>query len=170
MRSVMRLLAVPALVGLVRVGVALSAPLAADASTPRVVIVDNDAPTPAQGIDARTADWGFAPYHTTVMQGEVVTFWSPKGNQRSHNVVSFTRVGTSPNFTWDVGAKFSSGLTNESFLRAEGTMLPGADPSSGTLAPSSWDLDTGTLDAGHYTFICTLHPWMVGTLTVLPTP
>ena len=61
-------------------------------------------------------------------------------------------------------------MTAETYLRAEGSMLPGADPATGTAAPSAWDLDTGSVDPGHYTFICTLHPWMVGTLTVLPTP
>jgi plastocyanin len=172
MRSVMRLLAVPALVGLAFAGVALNSPLAANAATPRVTIVDNDGPTPAQGIDPRTADWGFAPYHTTVTKGEVVTFWSPKGNKRPHDVVSFTRGGAAPNFTWDVGAKFSSGMTADTYLRAEGSMIPNpagsAEPLSSNPAPFSWDLDTGTLDPGHYAFICSIHPWMVGTLTVLP--
>ena len=106
MRSVMRLLAVPALVGLACVGVALGAPLAADASTPRVVIVDNDAPTPAQGLDARTADWGYAPYHTTVMKMKsspsgvprvtsVPTTWFPSLEGAAHPISPGTLASSS---------------------------------------------------------------------------
>ena len=47
---------------------------------------------------------------------------------------------------------------------AAGSTKPGSsDP-----APSEWMLDTNSLDPGHYTYLCTVHPWMTGTLTVLP--
>lgn len=164
MRSAIRLLAVPVLVGSVVAGVALGPSGDASAASPRVVIVDNDAPLPSDGIDPRTAEWSFAPYHTTVTKGEAVTFSNPAGNFRPHDVVSFTRGGTFQQPTWDVGAQFNSGTTGDTWLRPAGSTRP----NSSEPAPSSWQLDSGTLDAGHYTYICTLHPWMTGTITVLP--
>jgi plastocyanin len=36
-----------------------------------------------------------------------------------------------------------------------------------TIAPgASFNLDTGTLAKGTYTYACLFHPWMLGTLTV----
>jgi plastocyanin len=32
---------------------------------------------------------------------------------------------------------------------------------------NSWSLDTSGLAAGHYGYYCRLHPWMVGSLTVV---
>ena len=162
MRSALRLLAVPLLVGSAVAGVILGATRDASAQSPQVMIVDNDGPLPNDGIDPRTGEWGFSPYHLAVTKGEMVTFTNPAGNRRPHDVVSFSMGGTFQQPTWDVGAKFSSGMTNDTWLRPEGTMRPSGEP-----APSSWVLDTNTLDPGHYTYFCTLHPWMTGTITVL---
>lgn len=39
--------------------------------------------------------------------------------------------------------------------------------SASLLQPGSeFNLDTSELDAGQYTYYCTLHPWMVGAFTV----
>jgi hypothetical protein len=92
-----------------------------------------------------------------------VTFTNPAGNFGPHNVVSFSRGGTFREPTWDVGAKFSSGTASAEFLRPEGATLPG----SSAPALSSWTLDTSSLSPDHYTYICTLHPWMMGTITVV---
>lgn len=115
------------------------------------------------GIDPRTGEWGYAPYHLTVTRGDQVSFTNPAGNFRPHDVVSFSRGGTSDEPTWEVGAKFSSGTASTQLLRPEGATLP----QSSEPAPSTWVLDTSTLNPDHYTYICTLHPWMTGTITVV---
>ena len=163
MRAAFRLLALPLVIGSI-VGAAAIRPSGdALAQGQQVRLVDNDGPTPNTAIDPRTGEWGFSPYHLAVTKGEPVTFTNPAGNFRPHNVVSFSRGGTPQEPTWEVGAKFSSGAAPEQLLRPEGATLP----NSGAPAPSSWTLETGGLEPGHYTYICTLHPWMTGTVTVV---
>jgi plastocyanin len=96
------------------------------------MIVDNDGPTPNEGIDPSTGEWGFAPYQLAVTSGDQVTFTNPAGNFRPHNVVSFSRGGTSQEPTAEIGAKFNSGTASAELLRPAGTTLPG----SGEPAPS----------------------------------
>lgn len=151
MRVLVRFLVVAAFVALAFVGLSSSRTSVADASTPRVTIIDNDAPTPEQGIDQRTGQWGFSPANIVVLKGDAVVFNNPPGNFQPHNVVSITRAGTSAAPQLESGAKFSSGTAQENLLHAG----------------SGWVLDTSPLDAGYYTYFCTLHPWMVGTITVL---
>ena len=151
MGSIARFLVAPALIGLVFVGVGLGAASQANAASPRVYLIDNDGPTPAQGIDARSGDWGFSPMHITVLKGEAITFVSSAANNRPHNVVSFSRAGSASEPTLEVGAKFNSGLAQDTYIR------PG----------NTWVLDTGGVDPGHWGYICTLHPWMVGSITVI---
>jgi plastocyanin len=149
-----RPVAVRALLGAVVLGGALvgmgarSAPVTA--ATPRVIIVDNDGGfTPG---DPATGGWAFAPAHMAVVQGAQITFDNPSGNFRPHTVTSISTTGRFPNVTLDYGAKFNSSPT------ADDTIKPG----------QSWTLDTSTLDPGQYSFFCALHPWMVGSLTVMP--
>jgi len=133
-------------------GSAASAPNDAGAATPRVLMVDNDGPLPPQGaVDFWTGNWSFSPQHVTVLKGEAVVFDSPAGNFRPHNVVSIASPGEPFPPAVEVGAGFSSGLTRESIIR------PG----------SSWTLDTNGVAPGHYGYYCTIHPWMVGSITVL---
>ena len=164
MRSVIRFLAVPLIGGSLLVGLALGASRDASAQSPQVLMVDNDGPLPRDGIDPRTGEWGFSPYHLTVTAGEQVTVMNPAGNRRPHDVFSLSASGTPPQVSWDVGAQFSSGSSAGELLRPEGSTLP----NSTEPAPSTWALDTGALGPGHFTYFCTLHPWMTGTITVLP--
>jgi plastocyanin len=149
-----RFLVAAALFGVVAGGVALSPNGEAAASTPRVVMYDNDGPLPSQGgaIDFWTGELEFAPHHIAVMKGEQVVFDNPAGNKRPHNVVSISNSGNAGDPKLDAGAKFTSGLNREAWLS------PGA----------SWTLDTSTVDPGHYSYFCSIHPWMVGSITVLP--
>jgi plastocyanin len=147
-----RVLVALALVGLTVAGVALSTPSDAGAATPRVTIIDNDGLTPNMGIDPWTGHWGFAPHHVTVMKGEQVVFDHPASNKRPHNVISIRNGGNALEPQLVSGDRFSSGLA------ADQRLTPGA----------SWTLDTSTVDPGHYSYYCSLHPWMVGSVTVLP--
>ena len=164
MRSVIRLLAVPLAAGSLLAGLALGASREVSAESPQVMMVDNDAPLPRDGIDPRTGEWGFSPYHLTATAGEQITFVNPAGNRRPHNVFSLSTSGTPPQVSWEVGAQFNSGGSPDALLRPEGS----TQPNSSEPAPSTWMLDTGALGPGHYTYLCTLHPWMTGTITVLP--
>ena len=152
MRIRVPLIVASAVIGAAVAGVAVSAPNGATAATPRVQINDNDGPLASQGsIDYWTGHWSFAPQHVTVMKGEAVIFDNPAGNFRPHNVVSISNSGMATAPVLESGAKFTSGLANESWLR------PG----------STWTLDTNAVDAGHYSYFCSLHPWMVGSITVM---
>ena len=152
MGSRLRLLVVPALIGLVIGGVALSAPGDAGAATPHVTIHDNDGPTPAQGIDFWTGHWGFAPHHVSARQGEPVVFDNPPTNKRPHNVVSIRNSGSPTEPALASGDRFTSGVARETWL------MPG----------STWTLDTSGVEPGHYSYYCSLHPWMVASVTILP--
>ena len=164
MRSVICFLAVPVVAGSLLAGVALGASREVRAESPQVMMVDNDGPLPRDGIDPRTGDWGFSPYHLTVTVGDQVTFMNPAGNRRPHDVFSLSASGTPAQVTWEVGARFGSGNSPDTLLRPEGA----TKPDSSEPAPSTWTLDTGPLGPGHYTYFCTVHPWMTGTITVLP--
>jgi plastocyanin len=117
-----------------------------------VVIVDNDGPLPNQGIDLRTGQWGYSPAHTAVRQGEPIVFDNPAGNFRPHNVVSIAAPGQPFPPARETGVPINSGMTRETLL------TPGG----------SWKLETADVAPGHYGYFCTLHPWMVGSITVLP--
>ena len=124
----------------------------ASAFSPMVTIIDNDAPTPNQGIDPGQAYWGYGPDIIHVKKGEQVTFLNPASNKRPHSVTSIS-LGTTPFENGLVaGAKFDSSPTREALV------TPG----------NSWVLDTATVDAGNYAYYCRIHPWMVGQIAVLP--
>jgi plastocyanin len=143
----------PAAVGLVVGAVALTPAAPAAADSQQVTIVDNEGRTPNQGIDAITGDWGFAPMHIAVTKGDMITFVNPDTNKRNHDVVAITRTGSAASPTLEAGTPFTSGSDQASLLKPDG---------------SSWQLDTSTLDPGHYSYFCSLHPWMLGSITVLP--
>src|SRR5262245_17056004 len=121
-----------AVVGVVALGVGVGAVNSAAAATPRVVIVDNDAPPPNQGVNFWQGEWGFSPHHVAVTKGEPVVFDNPAGNSRPHNVTSLSRPGAATEPAVEAGSKFSSGVAREAWLQPGG----------------SWTLDTGTLEPG----------------------
>ncbi|HZU78040.1 MAG TPA: plastocyanin/azurin family copper-binding protein [Dehalococcoidia bacterium] len=142
-------LAAALLAGLVRSGTPVG-PVHAQAvkDTARVVIVDSNATfSPA---NEYLGQWGFAPSHVTVTQGEPIEFDNPAGNFFPHTVTSITWSGSPTSRTLTVGAAFNSSPTNDAFL------TPG----------TSFTLDTSTLQPGQYLYFCSIHPWMVGTITV----
>jgi plastocyanin len=114
-----------------------------------VTIHDNDAPSPAPPLnlfDPRQAQWRFNPDHVQVRQGESIVFRSQNGNDHPHTVTDLLRT-SSPQVipvSFTAGTRFDSGL-----------IQPGG----------SWPLPTG-LAAGHYPYVCRLHPWMTGVITV----
>lgn len=123
----------------------------ATAYTPRVTIVQNDSgftPADAEGL----GQWSFAPAHMTVTQGEQIEFDNPATSTVPHTVTSITWSGMAPTRTLASGEKFDSSPTRDLLI------MPG----------QSWMLDTSTLDPGQYVYYCTLHPWMVGSFTLLP--
>jgi plastocyanin len=151
MRFVRRFAVVPALA--FALGVAWVASVgSAAAFSPMVTMIDNDAPTPNQGIDPGQAYWGYGPEVIHVRKGEQVTFVNPPTNKRPHSVTSISLGGTPFENTLAAGAKFDSSPTRETLV------TPG----------NSWVLDTSAVDAGNYAYYCRIHPWMVGQITILP--
>lgn len=116
----------------------------------RVVMYDNGAQFNAEDAEY-LGEWGFMPGHLTVTKGESIEFVNPATNARPHTVTSITWSGTAPTRTLESGAKFDSSPTRDALV------MPGM----------SFTLDTSTLDTGNYMFYCTLHPWMVGTFTLV---
>lgn len=145
-----------ALVGMLSFGAAhvlrpnTAAQAQAAKDAPRVTIYDTNvnftAGNPAEG------EWGFAPAHIAVPQGTQIEFDNPASNNFPHTVTSIAWSGTAPDRTLDSGTQFNSSPTKDAYI------MPGG----------SYILDTSTLDPGQYDFYCTIHPWMVGTLTVEP--
>jgi plastocyanin len=152
MRLALRFLVVPVMIGAALVGVSQAGGGVARAANTEVMIKDNDGPTPNQGLDVRTGQWGFEPHVVAVTKGDQVTFNHPAGNFRNHNVISIARTGTSVEPVLESGTKFSSGLPMDTWIR------PG----------NTWVLDTSTVDPGYYSYYCSLHPWMVGSITITP--
>lgn len=151
MRFVRRFAFVPALA--LAVGVAWAASVSSAAAfTPSVTMIDNDAPTPNQGMDVGQAFWGYGPDVLHVKKGEQVTFVNPPTNKRPHSVTSISLGGPPFENALVAGAKFDSSPTRETLI------TPG----------NSWVLDTSTVDAANYSYYCRIHPWMVGQLTVMP--
>jgi plastocyanin len=122
----------------------------AEAGTPRVVIVDNDSKIGQQGFDEDAGYFAFTPSHLEVEKGTKVVFDNPAGNFRPHDIVSLERDGGSFDNKLVAGAKFASSPTRESVI------TPG----------NQWVLDTAEIPVGHYAYYCSIHPWMVGSLTV----
>lgn len=116
------------------------------AYTPRVLMVDNDAPFAPPG-DPGLGLWGFAPAHLSVYQGQPLVFENPAANKRPHTVTSLTWSGPPTARTLELGTLFDSKV-----------LMPG----------ETFTLDTTPLTPGQYVYLCTLHPWMVGTVTVEP--
>ena len=127
-----------------------TSPVRADA--PMISFVDNDAPAPNQGVDARQSEWGFSPHQLVVKKGEQVMFMNPESGKRPHSATSISLGGQPFENSLVAGAKFDSSPAREALV------TPG----------NSWTLDTSTLDPGNYAFYCRIHPWMVGELTVVP--
>jgi plastocyanin len=118
--------------------------------TPRITLEDSNASFAAGNTYLGT--WSFAPAHVAVTRGEMVEFDNPSSNYFPHTVTSLSWSGTAPDRTLASGTLFNSSPTKDQYI------APG----------SSWMLDTSTLDPGQYVYYCTVHPWMVGTLTVEP--
>jgi plastocyanin len=113
----------------------------------RVTIQDNKAPSPAQGFDPAQGRWQFNPTNVEVTRGERIEFQSPPGNDHPHTVTNLARTSspTALPVSFVAGNLFDSGL-----------IQPGG----------SWTLDTSALAVGHYPYVCRLHPWMTGEVTV----
>jgi len=123
----------------------------ASATTPTVMIIDNDAPPPSRAFDAGQGWWGYAPGHIEVHRGDKVLFNNPSSGKLPHTITSIRRSGEAFENQLEAATKFDSSPSRE------GLVTPG----------NSWMLDTGDLDKGHYAYYCRLHPWMIGSLTVL---
>jgi plastocyanin len=115
----------------------------------RVTIIDSNVAFDATGIE-KEGYWGFGPQHIDVHQGDQIEFDNPSSNNYSHTVASITWGGNSTARTLDSGSAFSFSSTGEA------SITPG----------ESWTLDTTSLKPGQYLYYCTIHPWMVGTLSV----
>lgn len=151
MRQVVRAVAALGLAGGVLAGGLAfqgSPAVRAQAATRHVTIIDNGGSF-APG-DAATGEWGYAPQHLSVKKGETIRFSNPASNTRPHTVTSITWGGTNFERTLESGARFNSSPDAASLL------MPG----------SEFTLDTSDMDAGQYSFYCTLHPWMLGSFTV----
>ena len=112
-----------------------------------VTIQDNNAPAPRDAFDPDQGRWRFNPANVEVERGEQVVFKSPPGNDHPHTVTNLRRIG-GPD---PVPVTFRAGEIFDS-----GRIEPG----------ESWTLETGGLAPGHYPYLCRLHPWMSGEVTV----
>jgi plastocyanin len=112
-----------------------------------VTIQDNRALDPRQGFDPAQGHWQYNPNNVEVARGEPVVFNSPRGNDHPHTVTNLQR--TSPPTTLPVS--FTAGNIFDS-----GIIEPGG----------SWTLQTASLAPGNYAYLCRLHPWMNGEVTV----
>src|SRR4051812_23443946 len=112
-----------------------------------VVIKDKEALSPQIGFDPRQGRWQFNPTNIEVTRGEPVVFDSPSSNDHPHTVTNLARTSapTTVPVSFVAGNRFDSGL-----------LQPG----------QSFTLDTSTLVPGNYAYLCRLHPWMNGELTV----
>ncbi len=115
----------------------------------RVTIIDSNVSFDPSGIE-QEGYWGYGPQHIDVHQGDQVEFDSSSTNNYSHTVTSITWSGAPTARTLDSGTAFNSSPTREANIAPGGT----------------WTLDTSTLTPGQYLYYCTIHPWMVGTLSV----
>jgi plastocyanin len=138
-----------------------------NAQSHHVTIKDNNAITPQQGFDPAQARWEYNPDRLIVRQGEQVVFQSPPGNVHPHTVTSYVRVGppfppppfTPPNNgepTIRLGTVFDSSPP----------VLPPAEPD--LIEPGEvWTLNTAGIPQGNYGYLCKLHPWMNGEITIV---
>ena len=94
-----------------------------------------------------SASWGFQPNNLRVSQGTIV----PVTNNGPifHTFSSYTTLISAPEGYKTLHIPISDGVINA-------TIAPG----------QTWNLDTGTLAKGTYTYACLFHPWMLGTLVV----
>jgi plastocyanin len=121
-----------------------------------VTIHDNDAPSPQVGFDPRQAQWRYNPDHVEVRRGESVTFRSQPNNAHDHTVTQYVR--TSPPFPDPVQLQAGLPVGFDSSPTRETLIPPGG----------SWTLQTAGLNPGLYAYLCKLHPWMQGVITVTP--
>ncbi len=115
----------------------------------RVTIIDSNVTFNPAGIE-KEGYWGFGPEHIDVHQGDLVQFDNPTTNNYGHTVTSITWSGTPAARVLDSGLAFDSATADSATIRPGG----------------SFTLDTASLAPGQYLYYCTVHPWMVGTLSV----
>ncbi len=94
-----------------------------------------------------SASWGFQPNNLRVTQGTTIpiTNISPI----FHTFSTYTTLITTTEGFKTLHIPISDGVVNA-------TIAPG----------QTWNLDTGPLAKGTYTYACLFHPWMLGTLIV----
>jgi plastocyanin len=134
--------------------VALTASLSLAATPPAnarelmVTIVDQEAPAvpgnPAQGA------WGYSPFHVDAVKGDTITFVQSETAFRPHTVTSISWTGQAPTRELASATTFDSSPSQAEYLQKGMT----------------WTLDTSSLDPGHILYYCTIHPWMVGTVSL----
>ena len=121
---------------------------AANAAEIMVHIVDMEAPgvagNPAQG------SWGYSPFHVDAVKGDTVMFMQSENAFRPHTVTSVSWSGQAPTRELHSAKNFDSSPSQAEYLQKG----------------MSWTLDTSTLDPGHHLYYCTIHPWMVGTISL----
>ena len=86
------------------------------AYSPMVTMIDNDAPTPNQSIDAGQGYWGYGPSLVHVKKGEQIAFHNPSTNKRPHSVTSISLGSTPFENGLVAGAKFDSSPTRETLV------------------------------------------------------
>jgi plastocyanin len=113
-----------------------------------VMIVDMEAPgvpgNPEQG------SWGYSPFHVNAMKGDMITFMQGENAFRPHTVTSITWTGQAPARELASAKTFDSSPSQAEYLQKG----------------MSWTLDTSSLDPGQHVYYCTIHPWMVGTISL----
>jgi plastocyanin len=121
----------------------------ASAEDKTVMIVDQEAPqTPGNN---EQGSWGYAPFHISAAVGDKITFVQGETAFRPHTVTSVTWEGQGVEKTLTAGALFNSSPTRET------TLTKG----------QSYVLDTAPMQPGQYLYYCALHPWMVGTISLM---
>ena len=113
-----------------------------------VQIVDMEAP----GVpgNAEQGSWGFSPFHVNAVKGDTITFMQSDNAFRPHTVTSISWTGQAPARELASAKIFDSSPSQAEYLQKGMT----------------WTLDTSSLDPGHFLYYCTIHPWMVGTVSL----
>jgi plastocyanin len=113
-----------------------------------VMIVDMEAPgvpgNPEQG------SWGYSPFHVNAVKGDTIMFMQGENAFRPHTVTSITWTGQAPARELASAKTFDSSPSQAEYLQKG----------------MSWTLDTAGLDPGQHVYYCTIHPWMVGTISL----
>jgi plastocyanin len=124
--------------------------LAPSASADEIMIMIVDMEAPGVPGNPEQGSWGFSPFHVNAVKGDTIMFMQGENAFRPHTVTSITWSGQAPTRELASAKTFDSSPSQAEYLQKG----------------MSWTLDTSALDPGQLLYYCTIHPWMVGTISL----